>query len=286
MNIVLTHDARLLISKREELASMFISDALESVVGLFNHIKSETALDEQGSDNDGHVGKFCTHLFDQRAVGISIALSKTLLLEIVGSHVNVHSLDVRLMLLEKADKTLIHAILNIQDLVAANTEVENTRVLVDAQYSSRGLEALNTAGIRNSGGVLARVTLDLGNVGVVVGLMRSKLEHLVGGFGAHEFTGCFESLKEAVAENSDGVVAGMTLDLGDVSVVMGLVRSLLEHVDRFSDGRDVYSWRSDEQMETRVSTFCIPVNKNSISEIHQMRLFQRVKVIPAEGVIR
>lgn len=154
------------------------------------------------------------------------------------------------MLLEKADETLVHAVLSIQDLVTPNTEVEDTRVFVDAQDSARGLEALCTDGAEDSGGVLARVVLALGNVGVVMGLVRSKLEYLVDGwFDAHEFTGCFESLEEAVAEDSDGVFTRISLNLGDMSLVVSLVRSLLEHLGRFRDCRDVCSWgRSDEQM--------------------------------------
>lgn len=169
---------------------MLIGDGLELVVRIVNHIKSQTALDEQRSDDNSHVGKLGAQLLDHRAVGIRITLSKTLLLEVVGSHVDVHSLEIRLVLLQKADETLIHAVLDIQDLVAANTKVEDTRVLVDAQHSARGLEALDTAGAEEGGGELARVVLDLGSVGVVVSLVRAKLEHLIGGwFDAHESTG-------------------------------------------------------------------------------------------------
>ncbi|KAF4499939.1 hypothetical protein FAGAP_3940 [Fusarium agapanthi] len=60
-------------------------------------------------------------------------------------------------ILQKAHDTLIHAVLHIQDLVAANTKVQNTRVLVDTQHSTRGLEALYTAGVEEGSAVLARV---------------------------------------------------------------------------------------------------------------------------------
>jgi hypothetical protein len=146
VDIVLAHDALLIIPKRQENASMLISNSLELGVRILNHSKLQATLDEQRSDDNSHVRKLTAQLLDHSTIRISVALSKTLLLEVVGSHVDVHSLEVGLMLLQKTHETLIHAILHIQDLVAANTEVENTRVLVDAQHSARGLEALYAAG--------------------------------------------------------------------------------------------------------------------------------------------
>lgn len=74
VNIVLTHNPRLVISKREELALILTSDSLELVIGVLNHIKTQTALDEQRSDDDGHVRKLSAQLLDQRTVSICIAL--------------------------------------------------------------------------------------------------------------------------------------------------------------------------------------------------------------------
>jgi hypothetical protein len=83
-----------------------------------------------------------------------------------------------LVFLEGLDKALVDAILHILNLVATNAKVENLRVLFDAKVGASGLEALHETGSQKRSGVLAWIAGDKRRVGVVVGIVRSLLEHL------------------------------------------------------------------------------------------------------------
>ncbi|KAI6755569.1 hypothetical protein HG531_004675 [Fusarium graminearum] len=107
--------------ERQQLSQWI--NVTKHLVRLINNLIRQTTLFEQRSDDNLDIRKPLLYVLDHRRVRIRIVLSKTILLEIIASHVDVHEFEVRLVILEEAQKTLVDPVLDIENLVAADTQV-------------------------------------------------------------------------------------------------------------------------------------------------------------------
>jgi hypothetical protein len=176
MNLVSAHHTSLVV-ERQKLAAILISNSSQAIIGLFNNFNLESALQKQGSDHNRSIRKLSAQSIEKFPVAVHILLVKPILVQVIAAYLNIDELDL-LVLLEGVDEALVDAILYVLNLVAANAKIENVRVLVDAEVSASGLEALHEIGSQKCSGVLARITGDERQVGVVMGIVRSLLEHV------------------------------------------------------------------------------------------------------------
>lgn len=123
MNIVLAHNPILLISKRQKRSIIAIRNILQHPIRLVNNPIRQTTLLKKGGDHNLNVRKRLSNMRDQTLIKIRIILSQAVLLEVVASHVDVHQLQVWLVCFEIVEKTLIDAVLYVQNFIAANAEV-------------------------------------------------------------------------------------------------------------------------------------------------------------------
>ena len=91
---------------------------------------------------------------------------------------DVHQLQIWLVCSDVIEKTLVDAVLYVEDFIAADAEVQDRGIVVDGEMGAGSFKALEEAVAEESNGVLVRIRDYLRLVRIVVRFVGALLEHL------------------------------------------------------------------------------------------------------------